>query len=142
MATRKKSKSYKRNAEVSEADVEAALRVLRADYYSDVLGVAKDLAERMKDGEVDEFSDALHEAVDGTQRVIYTYRARIGLICTDNADAYTEELGEVPVKNGTVKWEAMMFMAMERDVVERLEASDVDVNDPDSWADIDMKTFD
>jgi len=140
MAARKK---HKRNAAtVSEKDVDAALSVLRADYYSDVRGVAQDLARAMKEGEVDEFSDALHEAVDGTQRVIYTYQARVGLICTDNQDAYVEDFGEVPLENGNIKWEAMMFVAMEKDVVEDLEAHDVDVNDPDSWPEIDLKSWD
>jgi len=140
MAARKK---HKRNAvAVSEKDVDAALSVLRADYYSDVRGVAQDLARAMKEGEVDEFSDALHEAVDGTQRVIYTYQARVGLICTDNEDAYAEEFGEVPVEGDSIKWEAMMFAAMEKDVIEDLEAHDVDVNDPDSWPEIDLKSWD
>jgi len=131
---------YRKNP-VSDKDVEDALRVLRADYYSDVLDVARELAKEMKSGDVEEFSDALSQAVDGTQRVIYTYQARIGLLCTGNEDAYVEQVGEVPVQGDTINWEAMMFAAMERDVTERLEASGVDVNDPDSWPDIDLSEF-
>ena|SRR5882757_14977 len=128
--------------EVTEADVKAAESILTMDYYNDVRSVARGLAQSMKDGEVDEFSDALHEAVDGTQRVIYTWQARCGLLVSDNADAYIEEFGEEGVvANGAIAWERLMFAAMEADVIKELDIRSVDVNDPSSWPDIDMKEF-
>lgn len=128
--------------EVTDEDVKAAINILTMDYNNDVRSVAQDLAQRMKDGEVDEFSDALHEAVDGTQRVIYTFQAKLGVILSDNSDRYFEEFGEEGAcsKDG-IAWERLCFVAMEQDVVEELEARGVDVNDPSSWPDIDMSEF-
>jgi hypothetical protein len=95
----------------------------------------------MKDGDVDDFSEALHEAVDGTGRIIYTFQAKCGLLVSDNADAYVEEFGEAPVEGGDIKWEAMAFAAMEQDVIKELDVRGVDVNDPSSWPEIDMSEF-
>ena len=55
----------------------AADSILTMDYYNDVRGVARDLAQRMKDGEIEDFSDALHETVDGTLRVTYTWQSQV-----------------------------------------------------------------
>ncbi len=147
MATRKKAPKRvelpRRSAdEVTESDVKAAVDILQMDYYNDVRSVAKDLARSMKDGDVEDFRDALHAAVDGTQRVIYTFQARCGLLVSNNADAYSEDFGEEGmVENGNVAWERLMFVAMERDVTGNLESNGVDVNDPSSWPDIDMSEF-
>lgn len=116
--------------------VDEAVSVIRRDYYQDVLGLARDLAERMKAGEIDDFGDALHETVDGCARVIYTFQAKLGLLVSDNEDAGEEELGEAP---DTV--EARMFWAMCADIRERLEASDIDLSEPDGWTDIDLEDF-
>ncbi len=138
MATRKKAPKRvelpRRSAdEVTESDVKAAVDILQMDYYNDVRSVAKDLARSMKDGDVEDFRDALHAAVDGTQRVIYTFQARCGLLVSNNAEGMVE--------NGNVAWERLMFVAMERDVTGNLESNGVDVNDPSSWPDIDMSEF-
>jgi len=147
MATRKKAPKrvempQRSSNEVTDADVRAAISILTMDYYNDCRDVARDLAQRMKDGEVDDFSDALHEAIDGTQRIIYTFQAKCGLLVSDNADAYTEEFGEPPIEHGDIKWEALAFAAMERDVIKELDVRSVDVNDPSSWPDIDVSSFD
>jgi hypothetical protein len=129
--------------EVTEEDVKAAVSILSMDYYNDCRGVAQDLAQRMKDGDVEEFSDALHEAVDGTKRIIYTFQAKCGLLVSDNADAYIEDFGEEGiVANGDIAWERLAFVAMERDVIKELDVRGIDVNDPSSWSDIDMSEFD
>jgi hypothetical protein len=138
-----RKKTYRKNAAPTDADVNAALSVLRADYYSDVLSVAEDLAQQMQEGDIEdeeELRERMSDAIDSTQRVIYTMQAKIGLICSDNADAYYDAMGELPIEDGQLKWEAMMFMAMERDVEERLSAS-IDINDPSSWPDIDLRDF-
>lgn len=147
MATRKKATKrvempHRSANEVTDDDVKAAVHILTMDYYNDCRSVAKDLAQRMKDGEIDDFSEALHEAIDGTQRIIYTFQAKCGLLVSDNADAYTEEFGEAPIENGDIKWEAMAFMAMQQDVIKELDVRSVDVNDPRSWSDIDISEFD
>jgi hypothetical protein len=153
MATRKKAPKRvempRRSAdEVTEGDVKAAVDILTMDYYNDVRSVAKDLARSMKDGDLErdfggDFQDALHQAVDGTQRITYTFQAKCGLLVSDNADAYSEEFGEEGmVEGGNIAWERLAFAAMQRDVEKELDVRSVDVNDPSSWPDIDMSEFD
>jgi len=154
MATRKKKapappariEMPRRSAdEVSESDVKAAINILTHDYYNDVRSVAKDLATRMKHGEIDgdEYQDAVHAAIEGTQRIIYTFQAKCGLLVSDNADAYSEEFGEEGmVVGGNIQWERLAFVAMQQDVYKELDVRDVNVNDPDSWPDIDLSQFD
>lgn len=79
--------------------------------------ICADIEELAKSGDIteDDLSDVIHESCDGHQRVIYTHQARVGLCCTDNPEAYEEELGEKPL---TV--EAAMCMAMIADVTVRL----------------------
>jgi hypothetical protein len=105
----------------TETEVNDALAVLRRDYYADVRGLvdawreARDWHRTNKPGEAFDAGDALHQVVDSSQRVIYTYQARVGLLCTDNADACEEELGEKPESP-----EAAMFWALMADVRELL----------------------
>ncbi len=115
--------------------VEDAVRLIRADYYSDVLSMAKDLASRMKSGEVEDFGDALHDDVDGCARVIYTYQAKLGLLASDNEDAAEEEGADATSP------EARMYYALQADIRDTLDSRGVDMNDPSSWPDIDMREF-
>jgi hypothetical protein len=111
-----------------------AHQVLRADYWSDVRDVAEELKQRIADGDFtdrDEFLDALHETVDGHQRVIYTAQAQECLLYSDNDGAYFEEFGsEGAVQDGAINWSALAFAAFHRDIIEHLDAIGVDVNDP------------
>jgi hypothetical protein len=127
-------------ADENETSVDDAVRVITRDYYNDVRHMAKDLATRMKAGEVEDFSDALREDCDECQRVIYTFRAKLGLIASDNADAAADDLGDDEAARLTV--EARMYYALQADILERLSAGGVDVNEPDSWTDIDLEGFD
>jgi len=105
-------------AEPESISVDAALSVLNRDYFDDVRGIAEDCKRAVKDGEVsndEELSDYLHQTVDGHERVIYTYQARIGLVCTDSVDAYEDETGEKPPSA-----EVQMFWALMQDVRDRL----------------------
>ena len=102
--------------------LDEAWRVVEHDYWDDVRGLVDDCKRAIKDGEVssdEELNDYLHQSVDGTQRVIYTHQARVGLCCTENPDAYEDELGEKPP---TV--EAAMYYALMADVQRRLESFD------------------
>ena len=145
MAQRKKARvevPHRSADEITDADVKAAIHILTMDYYNDCRSVAQDLAQRMKDGEIEEFGDALHEAVDSTQRVIYTFQAKLGVILSDNGDHYLDEFGtDGVVEDGQIKWERLCFVAMEQDVLKELDIRGVDVNDPRSWPDIDMSEF-
>lgn len=128
---------------LSDSDVRKAFDVMRAEYYQDVHETAKSFAKELKSGDVDDFGDAIHQLCDDDQRVIYTFKAKVGLLCSDNEDAYMEQTGEPPpVEGDSINWSAMMFYAFQQDIIESLEAHGVDVNDPDSWPDIDLKEFD
>jgi hypothetical protein len=130
--------------EIPEREVNDAIRTLEADYAHDVFSMAKNFAERMKSGDItDDFSDALHEVVDGCQRVIYTQQAQAGLMCSKNSDAYLEQGFEADslIKDGAINWPLMMYCALEADIIEELDRYGVNVNDPDSWSEIDLKEF-
>ncbi len=104
--------------------VRAAIDILNRDYWDDVRGVTSDLIRQIKDGEITSESDLyerLDEDVDNTQRIIYTFQAKCGLLSTNNEDAYEDEIGEKPPSI-----EAQMSMAMRADVRAQLEAKDVD----------------
>lgn len=100
-----------------EISFDDAWRVIERGYWDDVRGIVDDIETRIASGDIteDDLNEALTEACDGHQRVIYTQQARVGLCCTDNPDAYEEEMGEKPP---TV--EAQMFMALQQDVLQRL----------------------
>jgi hypothetical protein len=99
--------------------LDLATRIIRADYGADVEGIGESIIDAIKVGEVTD-SDSLHERIAyevvGTQRVIYTYQAKLGLLASDNEDAYDEESGE---EGGTP--EQRIYYAMCRDVREWLK---------------------
>lgn len=121
---------------MSEITVDEAVSAIRRDYYRDVLSLARDLAERMKAGEIEDFNDALHEQVDGCARVIYTFRAKLGLLASDNEDEAESQGLET---DGSP--EQRMYYALQADITERLVAAGVDLDDSDSWAEIDLGAF-
>jgi len=105
-------------AEPESISVDDALSVLNRDYFDDVRGIAEDCKRAVKDDKVsndEELSDYLHQSIDGHERVIYAYQARIGLVCTDSVDAYEDETGEKPPSP-----EVQMFWALMQDVRDRL----------------------
>jgi hypothetical protein len=99
--------------------VELGVDLINKDYWADVRGVAKDLLRQIKDGEIktrEGLDDALNQDIDSTQRVIYTFEAKLGMLATNNPDAW-EEFG---FEHPTV--EQMMFCAMKEDVTAQLQA--------------------
>lgn len=147
MATRKKKARaevpHLASNEITDADVKAAQRILEMDYMNDVRSCAKGVAERLQDDPDEDPNDAIHESVDGTARVIYTFQAKLGVVFSNNSDHYFEEFGEEgAVSSDGINWERLCFVAMEQDVREELDARGFDLNDPDSWKDFDLKEFD
>lgn len=103
----------------TENQIQDALAVLRRDYWTDVRGLADAWREAReyaaKHGNRFEAHDALHEIVDGSERVIYTFQAQLGMLFTDNATAYEDDIGERPARV-----EQSMFYALIADVRETL----------------------
>lgn len=113
----------------TEEQVKSAVSVIQRDYYADVASVVEDLKRAIKDKEVTSREGAdewLHEAVEGTQRVIYTWQSRLGLLVSDNADAYFEEMGGGgDICNDGIDYAALMFYAMRADVMQDVEREGV-----------------
>jgi len=125
----------KNDGRITEEQHDEAMRVLRAEYYQSVRGIAEELAERVKDGELfrgraikdrDDWETAIHESVDSSHWVIYTHANFQVLLCSDNHDAYSEEYGEPPVQGDSINWGALAFAAMERDVRQQIDAEGVE----------------
>lgn len=148
MATRKKTTKRveipSRSAdEITEGDCRAAATILEQDYYNDVRSAAREVAERLKDEQPEESNEVISEVIDGTQRVIYTWQAKLGVIISKNGEYYIEEFGEEgAIEGDSINWSRLCFVAMEQDVIEELDRRGVSLGDPDSWADIDMSEFD
>lgn len=113
---------------------------LRAWYYGRVRSITEGVLDEMLRGNVSDLNEYLHETIDGTDIVIYTYKAQCALLASDNDDAMEDETGE----RGT--FEAMAYFAMRADVVELLQAFErsggpegvelpegFDLNDPETW---------
>lgn len=122
-------------AETPEQSIESALGFIRADYYSEVRAMADDLVSRVKSRDIedrDAFLDAMHQDIDGHERIIYTFKARLVCLVSENESAYVDNYGaDGLVKNGAIQWEVIAYAAMEADVFRALDALDFDVNDDD-----------
>ena len=115
---------------VTEADVKAALDVLRQDYWQDIRGTGDSIIQEVKAGDItsrDEFEERLNQDIDGSSRVIYTIENQLTLICSDESDAYVEEFGEDGlVKDGGINWPGLAFAAFMADVRRYIDANDED----------------
>lgn len=109
----------------SEAEHDNAMRVLRAEYYAGVRGLAQEVDNLVKNEGMDE-QDALHQVVDGSYWVIYTHANFQVLMCSDHHDAYSEDFGEPPVSGSEINWAALAYAAMARDVSEQVQAGGLD----------------
>jgi hypothetical protein len=121
MASRKSParRSAPKSDRITDEDVEAAVDIIRKDYWQDVRWIGDDLKEQVKRGEItntEEFEERLLQEVDGSARVIYTFQNKLGLLASNNPDAYVEEFGEAPVVDNEINWAAMMNMALLADV--------------------------
>lgn len=111
----------------TNGEVEDACAVLRRAYYADVRDVVADALDAVASGEVtdaDALDTWLHETIDGCQRVIYTWQARLGLLASDNEDAYQDETGETPPDPSVA-----MYWAMRADVRDAMPDIDWEADD-------------
>ena len=74
---------------ITDEQEQDAMRVLRASYWESVRDIAQDIASE-PDLSADDVSDRIAESVDGSQWVIYTWRALLVRSLSDHADAYEE----------------------------------------------------
>lgn len=112
-----------------------AQRVLREAYYRDVRSVADDLKKQIDEGNFDDreaFLEGLHETIDGHRRVIITGQAMQGVVfSSQDADLAINEYGSDAFDfSDGIPWSKLMYVILERDVIECLDTIGVDVNDP------------
>ena len=110
-----------------------------SEYRNDVDAVAEDIIDFAKDSDQtgEQLREAvleyMHESLDGCARVIYTGQAQEGLAESNNDGAYADNYGtEGMVTDCGINWSALMYAAMEQDVIERLDALGFDINNPEA----------
>lgn len=118
-------------------------RLIRAWYYDEVRDYAVDALRNILDGTISDregLDDWLHEAVDGSQIVIYTYKASVALLASNNDGACEEQMGE-----GTYTTEQRAYFALIMDVQEEMDSivayppedlklpEDFDLDDETTW---------
>jgi hypothetical protein len=118
MPARRRTKATPKSNEperITDEDVNAAVSIIQRDYYQDVRDLGDSIKAEVRAGDIDneeQLDERVHEDVDGAARVIYTWQAKLGMLVTDNEDAWEEFGYESP----TV--EQKMFCAMKQDVME------------------------
>ena len=91
-----------------------------ADYRDSVTTYAKLALSRSRDGE--ELSDVIHEIVDSSCWVIYTWRARLVCQWSKNEDAFFDENGNlVQATNACELWQSIAFWALRADVTQAVD---------------------
>ena len=112
----------------------------RQAYWDDVRHMGESLKDELRDKvkegmhgeELREWLyDNLHESIDGSARVIYTWKAKMCLIYSEHEGRYFEEFGsDGAVEGDCIQWSKLAFMAFEGDVMDKLEAEGVHLNNP------------
>lgn len=116
--------------ESADTLLDRALSLATRAYRTHVEEIAEDFREDMRRGEIttdEQLSDRMHEAIDGDGWVIYTRKAQLVCIISQNDDAYFTELGgEGAADRDGINWSPIAFMALRADVQEALDVSDVE----------------
>lgn len=116
-----------------------AMSLARQAYWTHVRGLADDLVAACKAGEIEDEDGAqtwIHETIDGDGWVIYTARAQMVLLVSDNDGAYVDSFGpEGMATRDGINWSVLAYAAMEADLHEHLDALGFDPSDPSTWKD-------
>lgn len=124
---------------VFEERVRLAKDILERDYSDTRDRIVAEFVQQWRDGDFhgsrDEAYESLEQSCDNANT--YTSDAQINLAMSRNDDAYLTEIGEVPVRDGSLQWNALAMYALRADVLEALQHEDIDPNeDPPSEATI------
>lgn len=108
-------------SEMTREEAEQAVRdaesVLRAEYWQDVRNLAESVRDEWKE-QIEQGNEGeplrewlvehIHETIDGTQRVIYTWQAQKAVLFSDNDGAYIEHFGSEGMvdRGGNINWSA------------------------------------
>lgn len=100
------------------------MEITAYEYRRDVETMALDLVEEHGHDD-DAMDDAVHEAIDGSHWVIYTYRARKVLEFSDNDEAGPDCCGWEDFAHGATGWADLYtkgaYYAMRADLSEKIE---------------------
>ena len=127
MKARKTTRPAKRDPEEM---IRGGLQLMKDAYYHEVGEFAQGLIDDSeKDISRDGFDQRLHESIDGHQWIMYTAKAQIVALVSDNEAAGFEEgiIDPSGWKDG-IDWSQIAYWAMERDVQHELEQRGVDLN--------------
>jgi hypothetical protein len=95
------------------------------DYRQTVTSYAEEAFDRSRAGE--ELSDVIHELVDASCWIIYSWRARLVCQWSENEDAYFEESGfAIKASNACELWQTLAFYAMRADVADAADAISIE----------------
>lgn len=116
--------------EITEKQHDEAVRVLRAEYYESVRSIVEEGMGEIKNGNIpnrEGLDEYLEQSVDGSYWVIYTHANFQVLFVSDNHDAYMEDFGEPPVEGSDIKWAALAYAAMRRDIYDLIGSYDEEI---------------
>lgn len=121
---------------IAEEQVSQSLSKIRAEYFTMVREHAESLAEDIKDRERfpnrESLVDRIQEDCNSHEWVIYTFKAQLVLMCSDNASAGIDSLGADGFDwSAGIPWSQLAYFAFQADLYESLDAAGVDLNDDD-----------
>lgn len=107
----------------TDEQIEAARRILRADYWTSIRANAKELADEIRKGELasEDVDDRIHEDADGSHWTIYTHANYQAIMCSDH-DPWedVEDMGgELDPRKAMP---VLAYYCVRHDVREQLEA--------------------
>lgn len=110
-----------------------AVSLMRRAYYSDISSYAEDIGYEIKRGNIpdmDALDERIRETADGSQWVIYTWKAQAVAMCSDNNEAgFTDGVLDPSRWTDGLDWSAIAYYAMEqdlRDAMSNVEGIDLD----------------
>lgn len=103
-------------------EINEHLRPISAAYHAAVRDIVDEALREYPD-DYDARSDFIAESVDGSEWVIYTYRAQLVMVLSDNDGAYVDDFGkDGALDDDGVKWSALAYAAMYADCLDYLDA--------------------
>jgi len=131
MVKRKTTRTTRPAQRDPEEMIRDGLQLMKAVYYREVGEFAQGLIDDSeKDIDREDFLTRITESVDDHQWVIYTGKAQIVVLVSDNeAAAFEEGLADPSSWKDGINWSQLAYAALERDVIEEMERRGVEIND-------------
>jgi len=130
-----------RDEEEAADMLDRAIDLAHQAYKAHVNDLAEGIMEDIVSGEIedrDDLSTRLHETADGDGWVIYTRKAMMVVMCSDNGGHGMEE-GVIGAScfNGSIPWSQLAYCALEADITDALlsdgKEHGIDINAEDLY---------